>query len=1041
MLGSFEVRADDGTLADVPGARLRALLIALALEPGHAVPKATLVDWIWGERPPTGAANALHRLVSRLRKALPEGLVEGQTDGYRLSVEPDAVDAVRFERLVGQAGHDGGPRRVLLLREALGLWRGAAMQDVGLQDSSAFDAAVTRLEELHLTAMEDRFNAEVSLGQGAELVTELTDLVAAHPIRERLVAALMRALVAAGRETEALLVYQRTREALAGALGVDPSPELSALHVAVLRGELGQRKENRKTNLRAELTSFVGKDADVAVVRELIAEHRLTTLIGPGGSGKTRLATETARTLFGGLPDGAWLVELASMGAEGDVVQSTLTAVGLRDALLGGAPDAEPMERLIAAIREREALLILDNCEHMIESAAAFAHRVLGECPRLRILATSREPFGITGEALWLVEPLALPAKDASLGEIESAPAVRLLRDRADAVRRDLATDARTLSTLARVCRALDGMPLAIELAAARLRTMSIDQLANRLDDRFRLLTGGSRTALPHHRTLRAVVDWSWELLTDAERTVLRRLAVFSGGASLDAAEQVCGGDSLERGDVLDLLTTLAEKSLLLTEGDKVPRYRMLGTIKEYARDRLAEAGESELARHAHLAYFTGLTETADPHLRRAEQLQWLAALELEHDNITVALRGALAAGEAAGAMRLAAGAGWYWWLGGHRAEGIELVTAATTIPGEVGDEIRAMVYALVVQFLSSGRGDQYQVAEWIHKAYRFSQRSQRGNPLLALVAPLERMLQMPDAVLPAFEPLLDNDDPWVRALARLQLGKMRVMLGEAGRDADAYLEMALAEFRAIGERWGTSFALTELADRIAVRGEFASACEYYEQAIAVVTEVGAVEDVIRMRSRQAQLYWLLGDEEASAAAIGEAERCAERVTWPDALAELAFSKAELARWDGNAEEAHRQLCVATGMLGDEAEQANIRAVTHDLLGYLADDLGEARTQRVAACQAASEAGHAPLVAKVLVGIADQALRSDHYEQAARLLAASVGVRGLPDRSHPDVARIEEAARRRLGDAKFAEATQDGARVSWPELVEATLAW
>jgi predicted ATPase/DNA-binding SARP family transcriptional activator len=1040
LLGPFEVRTDDGVLADVPGARLRALLIALALDPGHAVSKATLVDWIWGEQPPSGAANALQRLVSRLRKALPEGLVEGQADGYRLRVAPDAVDAVRFERLVGQAGHDGDSPRILLLREALGLWRGGAMQDVGLQDSAAFDAAVTRLEELRLTAMEDRFSAEVTLGHGVEVVTELTDLVASHPIRERLVAALMRALVAAGRDTEALLVYQRTREALAGALGVDPSPQLSALHVALLRGELGQREENRKTNLRAELTSFVGKDADVAVVRELIADHRLITLIGPGGSGKTRLATETARTLLGKLPDGAWLVELASMGADGDVVQSTLTALGLRDALLGGAPNAEPMERLIAAIRDREALLILDNCEHVIESAAAFAHRVLGECRRLRILATSREPLGITGEALWPVEPLALPDRDASPGEIESAPAVRLLRDRASAVRRDLGTDARTLSTIARVCRALDGMPLAIELAAARLRTMSIDQLANRLDDRFRLLTSGSRTALPHHRTLRAVVDWSWELLTDAERTVLRRLAVFSGGASLDAAEQVCGGDSVERGDVLELLTALAEKSLLRTEEDKAPRYRMLGTIKEYARDRLAEAGESDLARHAHLAYFTRLTETADPHLRRAEQLEWLAALELEHDNITVAFRGALAAGEAAAAMRLAAGVGWYWWLGGHRAEGIELVTAATAIPGEVSDEIRAMVYALVVQFLSSGRGDQYQVAEWIHKAYRFSQRSQHRNPLLALVAPLEHMLQVPDEVLLAFEPLLDNEDPWVRALARLQLGKMRVMLGEAGPDADAYLATALAEFRAIGERWGISFALTELADRIAVRGDFVRACDYYEQAIAVVTEVGAVEDVIRMRSRQAQLYWLLGDKEASALALGEAERYADGVTWPDAQVELALSKAELARWDGNAEEAYKQLRFATTTLGDEAEQANIRAVTHDLLGYLADDLGEARMERLAACQAASEAGHAPLVAKVLVGIADQALRSGHYEQAARLLAASVGVRGLPDRSQPDVARIEQGARRRLGDERFAEATQDGAQASWPELVEATLA-
>ena len=566
MLGSFEVRTDDGVLADVPGARLRALLIALALEPGRAVPKATLVDWIWGERPPADAANALQRLVSRLRKALPEGLVEGLTDGYRLTVEPDAVDAVRFERLVGQARHDEDPRRIGLLREALALWRGAAMQEVGLPDSAAFDAAVTRLEGLRLTAMEDRFDAEISLGHGGELVTELTDVVAAHPLRERLVAALMRALVATGRDAEALLVYQRTREALADALGVDPSPELSALHVALLRGELRRREENRKTNVRAELTSFVGKDADVAAVRELIAGHRLTTLIGPGGAGKTRLATETARTLLGDLPDGAWLVELASIGADGDVAQSTLAALGLRDALLGGTPNAEPADRLIAAIRERETLLILDNCEHVIESAAAFAHRVLGECQRLRILATSREPLGITGEALWQVEPLALPAEDADPGEIESSPAVQLLQDRASAVRKDLAADARTLSNMARVCRALDGMPLAIELAAARLRTMSLDQLASRLDDRFRLLTGGSRTALPQHRTLRAVVDWSWDLLTDAERMVLRRLAVFAGGASLDAAEQVCGGDSVERGEVLELLTALTEKSLLLNE-------------------------------------------------------------------------------------------------------------------------------------------------------------------------------------------------------------------------------------------------------------------------------------------------------------------------------------------------------------------------------------------------------------------------------------------------------------------------------------------
>ncbi len=893
MLGPFEVRLDGGALADVPGARLRGLLIALALEPGRVVPKARLVDWIWGENPPSDAANALQRLVSRLRKVLPEGSIDGQPNGYRLVVEPDAVDAVRFERLVG----DGA------LREALALWRGAAMQDIGLQESAAFDAAVTRLEALRLTALEDRFAGDV----GAGLVAELTDLVAAHPMRERLVAALMRALVAAGRDSEALLAYERTREALADALGVDPSPELSALHVALLRGELGRREETRKTNLRAELTSFVGKDADVAVVRELIAEHRLTTLIGPGGSGKTRLATETAHTLLDDLPDGAWLVELAAIGADGDkgggpegqgggnnVGQAALAGFGLRDALLGEAPNLAPTDRLITAIREREVLLILDNCEHVIESAAAFAHRLLGECRKLRILATSREPLGITGEALWLVEPLTV-----------EGDAVQLLRDRAGAVRKDFSGDA---STMVRICRALDGMPLAIELAAARLRTMSLDQLAHRLDDRFRLLTGGSRTALPRHRTLRAMVDWSWELLTDAERTVLRRLAVFWGGASLEAAERVCAGESVEQEQVLELLTALTEKSLLVAEGDSAPRYRMLGTIKEYARDRLAEAEESDLARRAHLAYFTDLTETADPHLRRAEQLEWLATLAAEHDNIGSAMRGALAAGEAQAAMRLAGGAGYYWWLVGHKAEGRELITAATEVPGEVADETRAWVYALLVTFVSSGMGDERQAAEWVHKACEFGRRGQVRNPMLGLITPLERMLREPATALSAWETSLSSEDPWVAAMARLHLGKMRIALGQGGRDADSDLETALAQFRALGERFGISFALTELAERIATRGEFAGACEHYEQAIAVVTDVGAIDDVIRMRSRQAQLYWLLGDKDASAAAMAEAGRRAARVTWPEALAMLALSKAGLARLRGDMAEAYEQL-------------------------------------------------------------------------------------------------------------------------------------
>ncbi|GAA3298894.1 winged helix-turn-helix domain-containing protein [Dactylosporangium vinaceum] len=1034
ILGPFEVRTAGGDRADVPGARLRGLLVALALNPGHVVSKATLVDWIWDEQPPADATNALQRLVSRLRKALPDGAIEGQTDGYRLMVPADAVDAVRFERLL-QAGRTG---------EALALWRGSALEDVGLQGSAAFDAAATRLDGLRLTAREQQFEADIERGRGAELVAELQDLVAAHPLRERLVAALMRALVAAGRNSDALMVYQHTRESLADALGVDPSAELSALHTALLRGEVGRGgDEDRRTNLRAELTSFVGREAEVAAVRALVAGHRLTTLTGPGGAGKTRLATETARAMLGegGLPDGAWLIELAAVVAGGDVAPAALSGLGLRDELLGAASNADPVDRLVTAIRDREALLILDNCEHVIEQAAAFAHRLLGECRRLRILATSREPLGITGEALWLVEPLAAPGAEASTKAMEHAPAVQLLRDRASAVRSDLMADVHTLATMARICRALDGMPLAIELAAARLRTLTVEQLANRLDDRFRLLTGGSRTALPRHRTLRAMVDWSWELLSDAERAVLRRLSVFASGASLEAAERVCAGGDVEPEDVIELLTALAEKSLLRTAGEGAPRYRMLGTIKEYAAQRLAEAAETAATAKAHLVYFTELAEAAEPHLRRAEQLEWLAVYKAEHDEIGAALRGALAAGDGPAAMRLAAGAGWYWWLAGYKAEGLELLVAATELPGPDGPaEVRAIVYGIVSMYVTSGRSGEQQAADWIRRAAEADRNSRTHHPLSVLIAPMERMLAAPDDSLPAFESLLGTEDPWARALARLQLGKMRIMLGVGGDEADAYLATALAEFRGIGERFGISFALTELADRIAMRGELERACEYYREAIAVLAEIGAGEDTIRVRARQAKLYWLLGDHAAAQAAVAESDRAAERVTWPDALADLALTKADLARWAGDAAQARRLLGVATGLLGAEAEEPHNRLTVHDLLGYLAEDIDEARAHRAAAWQAAEELGYGPMVGLALIGVADLALRLGRDEQAARLLGAVVAVRGIRDCANPDEGRIEAQARRRLGDEQFTEAAREGAGMAWPELVALTLA-
>ncbi|HUR04563.1 MAG TPA: BTAD domain-containing putative transcriptional regulator, partial [Nonomuraea sp.] len=468
MLGPLEVRADDGSPVQVAGARLRTLLIALALQPDRVVPMTRLIDAIWGHHPPAGAVNAVQALVSRLRRVLPQARIEPHPAGYRLALDPDAVDVTRFQHLAA-AGHStlahDPATAARTLREALDLWRGPALLDVA--DTDFFQAPLTHLSHLRLTATEDRIEADLQLGRAGELTTELTALTAEHPLREPLTAALMRALVAAGRPAEALTAYERTRQALAETLGTDPSPQLSALHTAVLRGQMNTTPPQRHdtgatppTNLRAPLTSFVGRDHEVTQISELISRHRLTTLIGPGGSGKTRLATETARTLLHQPTGGIWLADLAPTSDATDLPQTILTALGIR----GHASAGEPIDRLTAALRTRDALLVLDNCEHLIGPAATLTDHLLGTCPHLRILATSREPLAITGEALWPVEPLTLPPEDADLTTAMSSAAVQLLSDRAGTARPGFAVTEHTTPDVIRICRALDGIPLAIEL-------------------------------------------------------------------------------------------------------------------------------------------------------------------------------------------------------------------------------------------------------------------------------------------------------------------------------------------------------------------------------------------------------------------------------------------------------------------------------------------------------------------------------------------------------------------------------------------------
>jgi DNA-binding SARP family transcriptional activator len=542
ILGPLEACDAAGRAVPIRGARLRQLLVRLAIDPGAAVAADRLAEDLWPDGQPADAGNALQALVSRLRGAAGRGIVEHGPGGYRLAVEPGAVDAVEFERLVtaGRAALAGGDPAggAAQLRRALALWRGPALADA--RDAPFAAAAVARLEELRLAAAEDRIDADLALGRGAGLVPETEQLSAAHPLRERLRGQHMRALQAAGRQADALAVYHEVRRLLADQLGVDPSPALAAVYQDILHGTPAPATppptaspapapaaglaNHRYTNLPAQLTSFVGRDVELRQVAKLLSGARLVTLTGPGGAGKTRLSVEAAAGELEHAPDGVWFVPLAPVRDPLDIPQAVLAALGvpepghLRDsAEAGRVLLVPPLDRLADVLAAQRLLLVLDNCEHMVGAVAELADRVLSGAPGVRVLATSREPLGITGETLCPVPPLPLPPADAGAAAAMEFPAVRLFADRAAAVRPGFTVDDATAEPVVRICRALDGVPLAIELAAARLRALTPGQVADRLGDRFRLLSVGSRTALPRHQTLRAIVDWSWELLDETE--------------------------------------------------------------------------------------------------------------------------------------------------------------------------------------------------------------------------------------------------------------------------------------------------------------------------------------------------------------------------------------------------------------------------------------------------------------------------------------------------------------------------------------------
>ncbi|WP_395360452.1 BTAD domain-containing putative transcriptional regulator [Streptomyces sp. YH02] len=739
VLGETAVRTEDGTPVRVPELKVRTLLAALLVDAGRPVAAFRLVDDLWGDEPPGNPLRALQAKVSQLRRALEEAepggrdLVVTQAPGYLLAVPEGALDAHEFARLAARAREAADPRaRAALLGEALDLWRGPAF--AGFAEEPFARAAADRLEEERLAVRETLAEARLDAGEQDILAGELAELVALHPLRERLRAVQLRALYRAGRQSEALAGYEELRTLLADELGLDPSPELAALHAAMLRQDaslwapaaappvlsapgaappvlsapgaappalstpaVAPPAEVRETpratanggpvrgNLLTPLTGIVGRDAAVAEVRGLLTERRLVTLTGPGGVGKTRLAVEAAGQLREEFADGVWLVEFA--GARGELAEVVAAALELRDdGVWGLRPEGEraltPAERLAEVLRGRRTLLVLDNCEHVVDEAASLAELLLRTAPGLVVLTTSQEPLALAGETLWAVEPL------------DGDGAVELFMARAAASAPGFgsgaALDPAIQEAVRAICRRLDGIPLALELAATRVRALGVHGLLARLDDRFRLLDAGLRGAPARQQTLRAVIDWSWELLGEQERTVLRRLAVHAEGCTLAAAEEVCaagvvsGGsaDSVAAGDVLGLLARLVDRSLVVAvDGPEGPRYRLLESVAAYCLERLEDAGETEAVRERHLAHYLRLAEDAGAALRGPEQRRRLAQLDAETSNLRAALDRALTAPgagrNAEAALRLVDALAWYWVMRGRLGEALRSATAA----------------------------------------------------------------------------------------------------------------------------------------------------------------------------------------------------------------------------------------------------------------------------------------------------------------------------------------------------------------------------
>ncbi|HUQ58753.1 BTAD domain-containing putative transcriptional regulator [Lentzea sp.] len=835
ILGPVEAHSPHGKIA-VGGPRPRTLLALLAMRVGEIVPLDRLIDELYGSEPPSDAANALQGQVSRLRRALGDpSLIEFHPAGYRLALAAERVDAHRFASLAAEgrkAWERGDPQAAeSLLSEALGLWRGPALADVAAADHA------TRLEQQRSAATSALVAARIRLGKAD--VREVQDLVRQNPLDERLRGYLMQALNQDGRQAEALQAFEDARTLLADELGTDPSPELRAVHLQILRGQTHREPP-------AQLTSFVGRQEELRRIASLTS--RLVTLTGPGGAGKTRLALRAA-------PPSAIFVDLAPVK---DVAAATLLALGLKETVL------EPEVRLTLALRERDTTLILDNCEHVVVQAAHLAQHLLSTCPSLRILATSREPLGITGETLCPVPPL------------RPEQSVALFADRARLVNPAFAQDRHT----ADICRELDGLPLAIELAAARTRTLTTKEIAERLNDRFRLLTKGNRAAAPRHQTLRAVVEWSWDLLSEDERDLAAALATFSGGAALEAVEQVCGHD-------VEVLDALVDKSLVEAADG---RYRMLETIREFCSQHKRVDAE-------HAAYFHALARRADPELRQRNQVEWFTRMTAEHANFLQAVEWTTEHAPTQ-ALRLVSDLAWYWYVKGSRTEVQGLAQKLLErVPDEPTEE-----YTVLLALAAPERvRDKF-----------LELRGPIGQPFVLIAWAM--MVGPPDPSAPRTalqDEVESSDDPWIRGL----IGFSNSYTGWTVRgDRALAIEQsreALRRFQELGERWGAAQVLDVLADLTEDPHE---ALALTDEALRAVAELGAREELAELRGRRADRLLDIDQDQAerdyhqALDLATQAGLAATRALANTGLAKIAQRRGDLPRAEALLREAQQEL-------------------------------------------------------------------------------------------------------------------------------------